>query len=89
MTQIIEHLSDISDRYDALFVDLWGCVHNGVKAFPDAVAALRSYRERGGKVEKTGRRGEGGEGKGAEGEAGRKGGREEGKGGGGKRGEVV
>ncbi len=50
MTQIIEHLSEISDRYDALFVDLWGCVHNGVKAFPDAVAALRAYRDRGGKV---------------------------------------
>ncbi|MBD3664358.1 TIGR01459 family HAD-type hydrolase [Sulfitobacter sp. TSTF-M16] len=50
MTQIIEHLSEISDRYDALFVDLWGCVHNGVKAFPDAVAALRAYRKRGGKV---------------------------------------
>ncbi len=50
MTQIIEHLADISDRYDALFVDLWGCVHNGIKAFPDAVQALRDYRARGGKV---------------------------------------
>ncbi|MEP3847335.1 MAG: TIGR01459 family HAD-type hydrolase [Paracoccaceae bacterium] len=50
MTQIVEHLSDISDRYDALLVDLWGCVHNGVKAFPDAVAALQAYRKRGGKV---------------------------------------
>ncbi|HKL55080.1 MAG TPA: TIGR01459 family HAD-type hydrolase [Roseovarius sp.] len=50
MTQIIQSLSDISSRYDALFVDLWGCVHNGIKAFPDAVAALRAYRERGGAV---------------------------------------
>ena len=50
MTQIVEHLSDISDRYDALLVDLWGCVHNGVQAFPDAVAALQAYRKRGGKV---------------------------------------
>ena len=50
MTQIVEHLSEISDRYDALLVDLWGCVHNGVKAFPDAVAALQAYRKRGGKV---------------------------------------
>lgn len=50
MTQIIEHLSDVSDTYDALFVDLWGCVHNGIKAFPDAVQALRDYRTRGGKV---------------------------------------
>ncbi len=50
MTQIIQSLSDISSRYDALFVDLWGCVHNGIKAFPDAIAALRAYRERGGAV---------------------------------------
>ena len=50
MTQIIEQLSDISDRYDALFVDLWGCVHNGVAPFADAVAALQAYRQRGGTV---------------------------------------
>ncbi len=50
MTQIITALSEISDRYDALLVDLWGCVHNGVTAFPEAVAALRAYRERGGTV---------------------------------------
>ncbi|MBS0126203.1 TIGR01459 family HAD-type hydrolase [Thetidibacter halocola] len=50
MTQIIQSLSDISDRYDALFVDLWGCVHNGVTAFPEAVAALQAYRARGGCV---------------------------------------
>ena len=40
MTQIINNLFEISDRYDALFVDLWGCVHDGVKALPDAVTAL-------------------------------------------------
>lgn len=50
MAEIIEHLSEISDRYDALLVDLWGCLHNGVRAFPDAVAALQGYRQRGGKV---------------------------------------
>lgn len=50
MTQIISALSDISDRYDALFVDLWGCVHNGVTALPEAVAALQKYRAQGGKV---------------------------------------
>lgn len=50
MTQIIEHLSEISDRYDALFVDLWGCVHNGITAFPEAVKALQDYRARGGIV---------------------------------------
>jgi HAD superfamily hydrolase (TIGR01459 family) len=50
MTQIITSLAEISDRYDALFVDLWGCVHNGVRALPEAVAALRAYRAQGGKV---------------------------------------
>lgn len=50
MTQIITALAEVSDRYDALFVDLWGCVHNGVTAFPDAVAALQAYRKNGGTV---------------------------------------
>ncbi len=50
MTRIITTLSEISDDYDALFVDLWGCVHNGVVAFDNAVAALRTYRDKGGFV---------------------------------------
>ncbi|MEL7204667.1 MAG: TIGR01459 family HAD-type hydrolase, partial [Pseudomonadota bacterium] len=50
MTQIINSLSEVSDRYDALLVDLWGCVHNGKTAFPEAVAALQAYRETGGIV---------------------------------------
>ncbi|MFZ5964125.1 TIGR01459 family HAD-type hydrolase [Thalassococcus sp. BH17M4-6] len=50
MTQLIQSLSDISDRYDALFVDLWGCVHDGVQAIPSAVAALQAYRAKGGAV---------------------------------------
>jgi HAD superfamily hydrolase (TIGR01459 family) len=50
MTQIITALSEVSNRYDALFVDLWGCVHDGVKALPDAVAALQDYRRKGGIV---------------------------------------
>lgn len=47
MTQIISALADISDRYDAAFVDLWGCVHDGVAAFPAAVAALQAFRAAG------------------------------------------
>lgn len=50
MTRIITALSEISAQYDALFVDLWGCVHNGVKALPEAVAALQKFRAGGGKV---------------------------------------
>jgi HAD superfamily hydrolase (TIGR01459 family) len=50
MTRIVDTLAEISAQYDALFVDLWGCVHDGVKALPDAVAALQTYRKAGGKV---------------------------------------
>lgn len=50
MTQIITALADISGEYDALYVDLWGCLHDGVIAFPEAVAALQTYRKSGGKV---------------------------------------
>ncbi|MBO9477655.1 TIGR01459 family HAD-type hydrolase [Shimia sp. R11_0] len=50
MAQIISSLAEISDRYKALFVDLWGCVHNGVTAYPEAVRALQEYRAKGGIV---------------------------------------
>ncbi len=50
MTRIIENLSEISDLYDAVFCDLWGCVHNGVDAFAEAVDALRTFKAKGGTV---------------------------------------
>ncbi len=50
MTQIIPSLAAISEQYEALFVDLWGCVHDGIAALPEAVAALQSYRAHGGTV---------------------------------------
>jgi len=50
MTQIVGSLDEISARYRALFVDLWGCLHNGREAFPEAVAALQRYKEGGGAV---------------------------------------
>ena len=50
MTQIITSLADIANRYDVLLVDLWGCVHNGVTAYPEAVAALKGFRKGGGTV---------------------------------------
>ncbi len=50
MTRLITALSEIAPRYDALFVDLWGCVHDGVRALPDACTALVRYRETGGAV---------------------------------------
>ncbi len=50
MTQIIERFDEISDGYDAAYVDLWGCMHNGIEAIPSAVRAMEDYRLRGGKV---------------------------------------
>lgn len=50
MTQVIRSLDEISSNYDVLFCDLWGCLHNGVAVYPAAVAALRQFRQKGGKV---------------------------------------
>lgn len=40
----ISALSDLADRYDALLCDIWGVIHNGQDAFPDACAALSRWR---------------------------------------------
>ncbi|TRW96893.1 TIGR01459 family HAD-type hydrolase [Paracoccus sp. M683] len=50
MTRIIQSLSEIGQGYDALYCDLWGCLHNGKQPYPAAVAALQAYRQGGGKV---------------------------------------
>jgi HAD superfamily hydrolase (TIGR01459 family) len=50
MTRIIDSLAEIAGDYDALFCDLWGCVHDGIRPFPAAVAALQAFRARGGAV---------------------------------------
>ncbi len=43
-------LSDLAPHYDGLLCDIWGVLHNGVAAFPDAVDALCKYRAQGGIV---------------------------------------
>jgi HAD superfamily hydrolase (TIGR01459 family) len=50
MTEIIRTLDEIDPGYRVLFCDLWGCLHDGVRAFPAAVAALERFRGRGGVV---------------------------------------
>ncbi|SLN20544.1 hypothetical protein AQS8620_00529 [Aquimixticola soesokkakensis] len=50
MTKLISSLTDIAADYDALFVDLWGCVHNGIEAYTEACEALVAYRNTGGYV---------------------------------------
>ncbi len=50
MTRIVADLANISAGYDAVYCDLWGCLHDGVRAFPPAISALRKFREAGGIV---------------------------------------
>ncbi len=50
MTRVIRSFAEVSNRYRAAFVDLWGCVHDGYRPFPEAEEALRRYRREGGKV---------------------------------------
>ncbi|MBU1176133.1 MAG: TIGR01459 family HAD-type hydrolase [Alphaproteobacteria bacterium] len=40
-------LSALAPRYDAMFCDIWGVVHNGVEPHPRAVSALRRFRDEG------------------------------------------
>jgi HAD superfamily hydrolase (TIGR01459 family) len=44
------HLRDVIDGVDVILSDIWGVVHNGLAAWPDACAALSEFRRRGGKV---------------------------------------
>lgn len=47
MAQRIENFAEITSRYDAVFCDVWGVLHNGVSPFPKAAAALQAAREAG------------------------------------------
>lgn len=47
---ILASLADLAERYDALYCDLWGCLHNGLVPYPAAVSALRTFRAGGGTV---------------------------------------
>ena len=50
MVQIVESFAEIAERYDAVFCDLWGCLHDGVVGLPEAIDAMRAFRGKGGKV---------------------------------------
>ena len=42
-TQIIDCLSQISNKYDAIFCDIWGVIHNGREAFWPAIDASKEF----------------------------------------------
>jgi len=46
----IQGLKELAGEYDALLCDVWGVLHNGVRAFPNAVDALEKFRQGGGRV---------------------------------------
>jgi HAD superfamily hydrolase (TIGR01459 family) len=48
--EFIEHFAPLASGYDAVLCDVWGVVHNGLAAFPEACEALMRLRERGGSV---------------------------------------
>jgi HAD superfamily hydrolase (TIGR01459 family) len=45
-----ERLHDLVGDVDVLLSDIWGVVHNGLVAFPEACDALRNFRAQGGTV---------------------------------------
>ncbi len=46
----VNGLAELAPAYRALLCDVWGVVHNGVHAYPDAIDALVRYRAGGGIV---------------------------------------
>ena len=47
---IIAAAGDLLSRYDAVFCDVWGVMHNGRQAYAEAGAALARFRAEGGTV---------------------------------------
>ena len=50
MTNVIANFSEISNKYNAVICDLWGCLHNGVESFPEALKALEKFKSSNGKI---------------------------------------
>jgi HAD superfamily hydrolase (TIGR01459 family) len=50
MPAFTDHFSTLAPRFDVLLCDVWGVVHNGVAAFPQACDALVRFRAGGGAV---------------------------------------
>jgi HAD superfamily hydrolase (TIGR01459 family) len=48
--RFVERLRELTPNIDVIISDIWGVIHNGVVAFPEAVEALRAYRQQGGTV---------------------------------------
>lgn len=47
---VLSGLNNIRSLYDVILCDIWGVLHNGVKAYAAASVALKAFREQGGTV---------------------------------------
>ena len=43
-------ISEISDKFDVYFIDLWGVIHNGVQCYPEALKVLEKLKEQNKKI---------------------------------------
>ena len=43
--RLLAGLSEIAEAHEAFVVDLWGVMHDGITAFPEAVACLEAVPE--------------------------------------------
>src|SRR5450756_1051732 len=48
--RFVEKLRDLVGGGDVVLSDIWGVVHNGLEAFPEACEALYNFRKQGGTV---------------------------------------
>ncbi len=47
---LADGLQPLAGRYDLILCDVWGVLHNGVKAYEAASDALTRFRQKGGRV---------------------------------------
>ena len=48
--QQLKGISEISDKFDVYFIDLWGVIHNGVQCYPEALKVLEKLKEQNKKI---------------------------------------
>jgi HAD superfamily hydrolase (TIGR01459 family) len=48
--RFVDHLRELATGRDVVLSDIWGVVHNGLVSFPEACAALKTFRTQGGTV---------------------------------------
>jgi HAD superfamily hydrolase (TIGR01459 family) len=48
--RFVDHARELTAGADVILSDIWGVVHDGVKGFPEACAALLEFRKQGGTV---------------------------------------